>query len=119
MRIVIFLAGFLLAALGFVVFRQTKDPSLLQGGLTLGGGFIICGIFSLKAKWHGIVGAGVLALLGTLRAAPNVTSEPRLFHITAAAICAIVLIGAVRTLLAERTRRSVEALKARDHQTPP
>ena len=112
MRIVIFLAGFLLAALGFVVFRQTNDPSLLQGGLTLGGGFIICGIFSLKAKWHGIVGAGVLALLGAVRAAPNVNSEPRFFHTSAAVICAVVLAAAVRSLLAERTRRSIEKLKS-------
>lgn len=112
MRTLIFIAGFLIATLGVVVFRQTKDPALLQGGLTLGGGFIICGIFSVKAKWHGIVGAGVLSLLGTARTVPQLGSEPRYFHQAAAAICVVVLVAAVRCLLAERTRRSIEKLES-------
>ena len=111
MRILIFIGGILLAALGFMVFQQTKDPSLLQGGLTLGGGLIICGFFSVKAKWHGIVGAGVLALLGAVRTVPKLGSEPRWFYATAAAVCVVVLITAARSLLAERTRRAVEQLK--------
>lgn len=112
MRIVIFLAGALLAVLGLIVFRQTKDPSLLQGGLTLGGGFVICGIFSLSAKWHGVVGAGVLALLGLIRALPNVGGSAQLFYASAAVTCSVVLITAIRALLAERARRSVEKLKS-------
>lgn len=112
MRILIFIGGILIAALGFVVFQQTKDPTLLQGGLTLGGGLIICGLFSIKAKWHGITGAGILALLGAARTIPKLGEEPRWFHVTAAAICVIVLVAAARCLLAERTRRSVEKLKS-------
>ncbi len=112
MRILIFIGGILLATLGFVVFQQTKDPSLLQGGLTLGGGLIICGIFSLKAKWHGITGAGVLALLGAVRTVPKLGSEPRWFHVAAAVACVVVLVSAARCLLTERTRRAVEKLKS-------
>jgi hypothetical protein len=111
-RILIFIGGILIAALGFMVFQQTKDPTLLQGGLTLGGGLIICGIFSIKAKWHGITGAGILALLGAARTIPKLGAEPRWFHAAAAAICVIVLVAAARCLLAERTRRSVENLKS-------
>jgi len=111
-RILIFIGGILIAALGFMVFHQTKDPTLLQGGLTLGGGLIICGIFSIKAKWHGITGAGILALLGAARTLPKLGAEPRWFHAAAAAICVIVLVAAARCLLAERTRRSVENLKS-------
>ncbi|RYD46463.1 MAG: hypothetical protein EOP83_29640, partial [Verrucomicrobiaceae bacterium] len=70
MRILIFIGGILIAALGFMVFQQTKDPTLLQGGLTLGGGLVICGFFSLRAKWHGITGAAVLALLLAARTVP-------------------------------------------------
>jgi hypothetical protein len=110
-RILIFIGGLLIAALGIVVFRQTKDPILLQGGLTLGGGLVICSLFSIRAKWHGITGAAVLALLGAVRTLPKLGTEPRWFHGAAAAVCAIVLISAVRCLLAERTRRSVEKLK--------
>jgi hypothetical protein len=110
-RILIFIGGILIVALGFVVFQQTKDPTLLQGGLTLGGGLIICGVFSLKAKWHGITGAGVLALLGAARTVPKLGAEPRWFHAAALAICVIVLISAARCLLAERTRRAVGKLK--------
>ena len=65
----------------------------------------------MKAKWHGIVGAGVLALLGAVRTLPKLSAEPRWFYATAAAVCVIVLIAAARSLLAERTRRAVEQLK--------
>ena len=112
MRILIFIAGTLIAALGFFVFQQTKDPTLLQGGLTLGGGLIICGFFSVKAKWHGITGAGMLALLGAVRTVPKLGAEPRWFYGASAVICVIVLISAARCLLAERTRRAVEKLKS-------
>jgi hypothetical protein len=110
-RILIFIGGILLVVLGLAVFRETKDPTLLQGGLTLGGGLVICGFFSLKAKWHGITGAAVLALLGAARTLPKLGAEPRWFHAAAATVCVIVLVAAVRSLLAERTRRAVEKLK--------
>ncbi|MCW1921103.1 hypothetical protein OKA05_00970 [Luteolibacter arcticus] len=118
MRILIFIGGILIALLGLVVFQQTKDPTLLQGGLTLGGGLVICGIFSIKAKWHGIVGAAVLALLGAVRTLPELGAEPRWFHAAAAVICVVVLVAAARCLLAERTRRSVEILR-NDEKSPP
>lgn len=116
MRALLFIAGFLLAAVGFLAFQGSKDPLLLQGGLTLGGGFIICGVFAIRAKWHGIAGAGVLAFLGFLRTVPAVVSGERgpatPFMLAAGAICLTVLIAVILALRAERTRRSIERLKA-------
>ncbi|WP_193214106.1 hypothetical protein [Luteolibacter marinus] len=116
MRSLIFSAGALVAALGFIAFHQSRDPNLLQGGLTLGGGWIICGLFSLRSKWHGIVGAGALAFLGALRSLPSVTSvasgDPTArFNVLAGLICLVVLIAVVHALLAERRQRSIDKLK--------
>ena len=115
MRTLFFTAGFLLCGLGFLAFRSSGDPMLLQGGLTLGGGWIICGLFSLRAKWHGIIGAGILAFLGGIRSLPAAAdggSPAAPFSAGAAALCVTVFIAAARSLLAERRRRSIEELKA-------
>jgi hypothetical protein len=122
MRALIFIAGFLLCGLGALAFHNSGDPSLLQGGLTLGGGWIICGLFSLRAKWHGIIGAGMLAFLGGLRALPALTKlssgDPAApFSVAAGVLCVIVFVAAARTLMAERRRQSIEALKAGDDNT--
>ena len=122
MRALIFIAGFLLAALGALAFSNSGDPSLLQGGLTLGGGWIICGLFSLRAKWHGFIGAGMLAFLGGLRALPALTKlssgDPAApFSVAAGVLCVVVFVAAARTLMAERRRQSIEALKAGDDGT--
>ncbi len=92
----------------------------LDGALKLGGGIIICGIFSLKMQWHGIVGAGILALLGLARGLANL---PGLFkfltgdrsHATAplleagvALLCLLLLIRVIRELYRERLRRMLE-----------
>jgi hypothetical protein len=122
MRALIFIAGFLLCGLGVLAFRMSGDPSgppLLQGGLTLGGGWVICGLFSLRAKWHGIIGAGMLAFLGGLRSLPALTQlssgDPAApFNVAAGVLCVVVFIAAARTLMAERRRQSIEALKAGD-----
>jgi hypothetical protein len=119
MRALIFIAGFLLCGLGALAFRNSGDPSLLQGGMTLGGGWIICGLFSLRAKWHGYIGAGILAFLGGLRSLPSLaglsSGDPAApFSVAAGVLCLIVFVAAARTLLAERRRQSIEALKAGD-----
>lgn len=118
MRILIFIAGLAICLLGFLFFKKPDDFSILQGGLTLGGGLVICGLFSLRSKWHGITGAGILSFLGVIRGVPALWSGLReglpaaRFEATAGAICLIVFVAAIRTLLAERTRLAVEKLKA-------
>jgi hypothetical protein len=118
MRALIFLAGLLLAGLGILAFRRNGDPMLLQGGLTLGGGWIICGLFSLRSKWHGLIGAGLLAFLGgirTLPALPQLGRDPAAaFTVSAGLLCLIVLVAVVRSLLAERRRLAIERLESGD-----
>ena len=118
MRALIFTAGALTTALGFIAFQMIGDPALLQGALTLGGAWIIAGLFSYSSKWHGIGAAGVLALLGAARCATNLPDlvsrgAPSLpFQIAAFLISLTVLIAVVRALLAERARKQLADLMA-------
>ena len=77
---------------------------------------MICGIFSIRAKWHGIVGAGLLAFLGVLRTFPGAVTDSKNpatpFMLGAGAICLVVLVAAITVLRAERRRQSIERLKA-------
>jgi membrane protein implicated in regulation of membrane protease activity len=115
MRILIFASGILMTALGFVGMSALGDPGLFQGALTLGGGWIICGLFSLSSRWHGILGAGILALLGAARCAPAL---PRIgqggaetLQAVAFVVCTVVLVAVIRAARAERARQSREALE--------
>lgn len=122
-RFLIFAAGFLIILLGIAAFRRTGDHRLLQGGLTLGGGWVICGLFSLNSKWHGIAGACLLGLLGAARSLPALAKlgdgdAAILFQAAAALIGTVVFVAAGRALLVERNRRQVEALKRGDDLPP-
>lgn len=123
MRFQIFFSGAAVLALGVAAMRiLEKDAAIgfLQGALTLGGGFIICGLFSLKMKWHGIIGGGVLGLLGAARGLGNLPDlasflagerergpTPVLeFGITV--ICLVLLLRALGELQRERVRRMLD-----------
>lgn len=120
MRLPIFLAGLAILALGAAAMALLDKPAsfgFLKDALTLGGAFLICGLFSLRNPWHGLIGAGVIALLGTSRGIENLAALPRvlfapagpgptqLLESAAALICILLLIGVVRTLYAEKRRR--------------
>jgi hypothetical protein len=123
MRFHIFLSGAAVLATGGIALRvldEKQAMDFLLGTLTLGGGMIICGLFSLKMKWHGIVGAGVLALLGAARGVANfpdfVTQlsgehsrgpAPTL-ELGVTLICLALLLQVLRTLQRERIRRLLE-----------
>jgi len=73
-RLFIFLAAAAVFGLGFFgTARLEKDDGMafLLGCLTLGGRCLITGHFSLKMPWHGIIGAGILALSGLGRGVLN------------------------------------------------
>ena len=123
MKVRIFLSGAVILALGGIAMSQLgKDEALgfLQGALTLGGGFIICGLFSLKMKWHGIIGAGVLALLGTARGLVNIPDFIKLLggdhsrgpapvmELAVTLVCLALLLHVIVALQRERTRRMLE-----------
>jgi hypothetical protein len=123
MRFQIFFSGAAVLALGIAATRMLeKDAAtgFLQGALTLGGGLLICGLFSLKMKWHGIIGGGALGLLGAARGAGNLPdlaaflaggrergAAPLLeFGITV--ICLVLLLRTLGELQRERVRRMLE-----------
>lgn len=124
MRLYVFTSGLTIMALGLAslsLLERMQAAGFLQGALTLGGGIVICGIFSIKMHWHGIIGAGILALLGASRGVLNLPdlakylagerprgSAPMLeFGVTV--ICALLLIRVIRALTQERARRVLEA----------
>jgi hypothetical protein len=123
MRFQIFFSGVAVLVLGMAAMRiLQKDAAIafLQGALTLGGGFLICGLFSLKMKWHGIIGGGVLALLGAARGIANLPDLARFlagqqergaapmleFGITI--ICLVLLLRTLGGLHRERISRMLE-----------
>lgn len=123
MRIYVFFSGLMVLALGgSAMWLLERDDALafLQGGLTLGGGIIICGLFSLKSQWHGLMGAGVLAMLGAARGLANIPDLVKLFggdrHRGAAPvmefgvtlICLLLLLRVIGALRRERIRRMLE-----------
>ncbi len=109
-----------MGVLGLTKLDEANGMAFLLGSLTLGGGFLICGLFSLKMLWHGILGAGVLALLGLGRGFMNLPEiaqfisgeRPRgnapAFELATAIICAYLLIRIWQAWSKERIRRRME-----------
>lgn len=108
MRIAILFAGLLISTLGILALASLRPPesfAFFQGALTLGGGILICFLFSFRMKWHGIVGAGILGLLGFARGLGNLPhlAPPHIPDTKAVMECAVTLVSAAllaATLLA-------------------
>lgn len=124
MRFYIFFSGATIVAMGVAamsVVDRSQSIGFLQGALTLGGGILICSIFSIKMKWHGIIGAGILALLGAARGLGNVPDmakfivgeRPRgaapVMEMGVTLICLLLLVKIIRALSQERLRRMLES----------
>lgn len=122
-RAYIFIIGLAIMATGFIgLSRLPKDPAmaLLVGCLTLGGGFIICGLFSIKMPWHGILGAGALALISFARGLFNLPDAARfiagernrgnepLFELAVTILSALLLTRVLAAWKKERIRRMLE-----------
>ena len=132
MRFLLFFCGISIVALGLAgprVLEENDAMGFLQGALTLGGGIVISGLFSTRWYWHGLLGGGVMALLGFSRGLSNLPSLPGylkerfadqvaganpmpLLESSVTLICLLLLVAVVKTLLAERRRKSIEALQA-------
>ena len=124
MRIFVFVCGVTIVAMGVATTQLlSHDLSLgfFQGALTLGGGIIISGLFSLKMPWHGLIGAGVLALLGAARGLGNIPGIVKfamgdrargslpVFEFGVTVICLMLLMRIIRALQRERLRRMLES----------
>lgn len=109
--------------MGFLAMRvldRGEAFGFLQGALTLGGGLLICGFFSFKSRWHGIIGAGVLALLGSARGVGNVSGLAEFFsgsgqrgmapvlELGVTLVCLMLLMRVLVALNRERVRRMLE-----------
>ncbi len=102
------------------IIAPAEAVNLLVGALTLGGALIIAGLFSLKMKWHGIVGAGVVALMGFARGLGNVPDLVKLWtgdrtrggapllELGVTLICLMLVLRTVAALMRERARRLIE-----------
>jgi hypothetical protein len=120
MRFHVFLTGVAVLASGGAAMRLLSKNEVLgylNGALTLGGGLVICGLFSLKSYWHGLIGAGVLALLGAARGGANLPAAFRYFsgdasrgvapllELGVTLVCLVLLVRVLRALQQERIRR--------------
>jgi hypothetical protein len=124
MRITIFLSGLTILTTGVAALYLLNKPDalgFLVGAMQLGGGIVICGLFSLKMQWHGIIGAGILAMLGAARGLGNVpgflkflTGErphgvTPVLEMGVTVICMFLLARIIQALFLERTRRMLES----------
>ena len=122
-RLQIFFSGAVVIGLGFFAMRvleRSEAMGFLHGALTLGGGLLICGLFSLKSQWHGIIGAGVLALLGAGRGLGNFPhlldvlsgkvdrGVAPLIELGVTLVCLVLLMRVLAALNRERLRRMLE-----------
>ncbi|MFU8892353.1 MAG: hypothetical protein ACNA8L_01880 [Luteolibacter sp.] len=121
--ILIILIGLGIVALGLIALRTLGDDerfAMLNGCLTLGGALFIAGMFALRMPAHGIIGAGVVALLGAARGLANlpelaafmIGDRPRahapLIETGVTILCLILLIHTMRWVFRERIRRMLE-----------
>lgn len=122
-RLQIFFSGAVVIGLGLFAMRvleRSEALGFLHGALTLGGGLLICGLFSLKSQWHGIIGAGVLALLGAGRGLGNFAHlldvlsgkadrvVAPLIELGVTLVCLVLLMRVLAALNRERLRRMLE-----------
>lgn len=120
MRFQLLFAGVGILALGIAsqqVLDRNEGLQFLAGAATLGGGLMICGLFTFKSLWHGVIGGGVVAMLGAWKGLGNLAALPKwvmgerargaapLLESAVGLICILLLVSAVRCILAERIRR--------------
>lgn len=123
MRFHIFVSGLAILAMGIgamSLLDKENAQGFLSGTVQLGGAIVICGIFAIKMPWHGIVGAGVMALLGASRGIVNLPGLAKfimgdrsrgpmpLLELGITLICGLLMIRVVRVLQRERLRRMLE-----------
>lgn len=123
MRIYIFLCGLAILAMGGAarcILEKNDALGFLTGAMQLGGGIVICGLFSIKMRWHGIIGAGVLALLGAARGLGNVPGLAKfaagdrphgwtpLLETGVTLVSLLLLVKVIRALSRERLLRMLE-----------
>jgi len=133
MRFLLFLCGISVlalggAALGSELIDHNQAMGFLVGALSLGGGLIISGLFSIRWYWHGLLGGGIMALLGFGRGVLNL---PNLLHYlrgdretgplpvleTAITVISLLLLVATfKAVVAERHHRLLEQMEKEERE---
>jgi hypothetical protein len=123
MHFFIFLSGATILAMGGISLGVLAKPDavgFLTGAMQLGGGMMICGLFSLKMHWHGVIGAGILAMLGAARGLGNVPGLVKfvagdrthgatpVLEACVTVTCLLLFGKVIRALFHERMRRMLE-----------
>jgi hypothetical protein len=121
---IVIVCGIAIVTTGIIALRVLDAGerfSMLHGCLTLGGALLIAGLFSLRMPAHGIIGAGVVALLGAARGLANLPDLAHfwlgeqtrgiapLIEFAVTIICLIVVTHTLRWLLRERIRRMLDS----------
>jgi hypothetical protein len=87
------------------------------GTLTLGGALLICALFSIRMPWHGLLGAGVVALMGAAKGLTNLPKAARhivgereadsapLHELGITLVCLMLLVSVLQAWRRERVRR--------------
>jgi len=124
MRLTLIIAGLACAGLGLLGASGLEAQAALgyaTTGFTLGGALLICGLFSLKNFWHGIIGGGVVALIGAVHNATAVVDLfrglatgaglqlPDACQASISILCFAMLAAVIRALLRERMKRQLES----------
>jgi hypothetical protein len=123
MRIHVFVTAILIILLGILAMRyipRLPGIEFMRGMFTLGGVLLICGFFMIRMYWHGLIGAGVVALVGAGRGLLNSkaafdyivgdrTRGPApLIELGITLACAVLTLRVVKVLMAERTKKMLE-----------
>lgn len=123
MRIYLFTCGLAILALSAAAMSllpRQQAFEFLEGALKLGGGIVICGIFSIKMKWHGLIGAGAIALFGAATGLINLPGFVKfmggdrsrdtapVLELGVTVICLMLLVKITQALSRERVRRMLE-----------
>jgi hypothetical protein len=124
MRYLILLSSLVILAMGGMamsILAKTDGQGFLYGALQLGGGLLICALFTIRMPWHGLMGAGVIALLGTAKGLGNIPGLVKflggnrehgvtpLFELGVTLICFLLMLRVLSVLQRERTRRMLES----------
>lgn len=65
LRVLLILGGLAIAACGIHAFSITRHGAILNAGMSLGGIFIICALFSIKLPIHATFAATVTSMVGS------------------------------------------------------
>lgn len=128
LRVLLIIGGIMICAMGVHAFVLTREGAILNAGMSLGGIFVICGLFSIKLPFHGLIAATVTAMIGlagNLSAAADIAqaltaATPLSSQATAragfAAVSLILLIAALRGI--QRFRVSHRLKQSHGPQPP-